>query len=65
MSPVKGVTFCLLFFLRMKSNGDTPKKREFLVMLVLATYLLGQTFPLGSLPVRLGGACGSEGVFDI
>lgn len=50
--------------MRMKSNGDT-KKTEFLVVLVLATYLLEQTFTLGSLPVRLGGACGSEGVFDI
>lgn len=50
--------------MRMKSNGDT-KKTEFLVVLVLATYLLEQTFTLGSLPVRLGGARGSEGVFDI
>lgn len=52
-------------FLRMKSNGDTRKKTEFLVLLVLATYLLEQTFPLGSPPGRLGRAHGSEGVFDI
>lgn len=49
----------------MKSNGDTPKKTEFLVLLIHVTYLLEQTFPLGSLPVRLGRARGSEGVFDI
>lgn len=69
MSLCERNTFLFLrvffFFLRMKSNGDTRKKTEFLVLLVLATYLLEQTFPLGSRPARLGRARGSEGVFDI